>query len=422
MTCAFGAAGADQPVLGRSGVREMVRTFGVLGSPRARRFGSARSRSPLSARGALETTMRQMLLTVLAVALFVLGCKGDPDSDSSPPDSGGSSDTRDAGASDGSAGGEKPDAGARRPDSGAGQPDTEAGKQDAGVARPDVGVGTPDAGAGDPDSGEGRHDAGGTNPDTGSLPPITDPSSKGPFAAKTIQNTGPDGQYTVYLPEELAPGGVLSPVVTWGNGGMTTPALYPLLPHLSSHGFVVVASNNTMVTGDLVRAGLDWMEKQSEDASSPFYHKVDVHHAAGVGYSNGGLATLATADDPRYQTIIIISGANVRADSRAANMPKLRTSIAYLCTDDQASKGNCAADYAAVKVPAFFGVMKGSTHTSVLPGLLGEGKYVPLLNAATTAWLRWQIAADRTFESTFAGTDCRLCTDSNWTVEPQKNW
>ncbi len=141
-----------------------------------------------------------------------------------------------------------------------------------------------------------------------------------------------------------------------------------------------------------------------------------------MGYSNGGLATLSSADDPRYQTIIIISGANVRADSRTANMPKLRTSIAYLCTDDQASKGNCAADYAVVKVPAFFGVMKGSTHTSVLPDLLGEGKYVSLLNAATTAWLRWQIAADRTFESTFLGANCRLCTDSNWTVEPQKNW
>jgi hypothetical protein len=29
---------------------------------------------------------------------------------------------------------------------------------------------------------------------------------------------------------------------------------------------------------------------------------------------------------------------------------------------------------------------------------------------------------DMTQEATFLGTDCKLCTDAAWTVEPQKNW
>jgi hypothetical protein len=251
-----------------------------------------------------------------------------------------------------------------------------------------------------------------------SFPVISDPSAKGPYTSKTINNTGPGGAYTIFHPTELAPGGVLNPIVSWGNGGFTTPADYPQLPHLASHGFVVIAANDSLVTGPQVRAGVDWIVQQNELSTSPFYKKLDVKRIAGVGYSNGGLATLDVADDARYVSIVIISGANLNEDSRTQNMPKLHTPIAYLCTDDDASKGNCSADFAVVKQPVFFGVMKGTAHTDVTTILgLGMAAAITRVAAATTAWLRWQVMGDVGFKPSFVGSDCSLCKDSNWVVQ-----
>jgi hypothetical protein len=289
---------------------------------------------------------------------------------------------------------------------------------DATVLSPDGALG--DAAVGGADA---QADAGAaTTGDSGSpYPPISDVSVKGPYTSKTISNTGPGGDYTIFHPTELAPNGVLNPIIAWGNGGATTPVDYPQLPHFASHGFVVIASNDPLVNGQEVRAGTDWIVQQNDVSTSPFYKKLDVKRIAGVGYSNGGLAQLEAADDPRYLTVIVISGANISEDSRTANMPKLHTPIAYLCTGDDASSGNCASDFAVVKQPAFFGVMKGTEHTDVTTILgLGVDAVIKRVATASTAWLRWRVMGDESFSKTFVGADCLLCKDSNWTVQ-QKN-
>jgi esterase/lipase len=212
---------------------------------------------------------------------------------------------------------------------------------------------------------------------------------------------------------ELGPGGVLNPIVSWGNGGGTTPGLYPMLPRLASHGFVVIAANASAVTGDQVRAGVDWLVQQNDLMTSPFYHKLDTKNVSGVGYSLGGLATFAIADDPRVVTIVIISGANMADKTPVA---KLHTPSAYFCTDDDASQGNCDGDYAVVTAPTFYGVMKGTEHVDVVL----DSATADRLTKVTTAWLRWQQMADQTQKRLFVGTGCLLCTDSQWVVQ-QKN-
>lgn len=254
-------------------------------------------------------------------------------------------------------------------------------------------------------------------PSTGTFPPVSDLAAAGPYAVTTLEKTGPNANYTVFRPTELAPGGVLNPVVSWGNGGGTTPALYPLLPHLASHGFVVVASNNTTVTGPEVKAGLDWVFEQNQDMQSAFYGKLDANRVAGVGYSFGGLATLANSDDPRYDTIVIVSGGSMAAN-RAANVAKVHTPAAYFCTDDDASEGNCAGDYDALTVPTFFGVIKGSEHV----GVVIDENVRARLNVAVLAWMRWFLMDDESQRGRFLGESCGLCQDSAWTVFPTKNW
>jgi hypothetical protein len=254
-------------------------------------------------------------------------------------------------------------------------------------------------------------------PSTGTFPAVSDLSAAGPYEVMTLEKTGPNANYTVFRPTELAPGGVLSPVVSWGNGGGTTPALYPLLPHLASHGFVVVASNNTTVTGPEVKAGLDWVFEQNQDAQSAFYGKLDAERVAGVGYSFGGLATLANSDDPRYDTIVIVSGGSMEAN-RAANVAKVRTPAAYFCTDDDASEGNCMGDYDVLTVPIFFGVINGSEHV----GVVVDNDVRTRLNVAVLAWFRWFLMDDESQRGRFLGESCGLCQDSAWTVFPTKNW
>lgn len=244
---------------------------------------------------------------------------------------------------------------------------------------------------------------------------------KGPYTSKTISNTGPGGAYTIFHPAELAPNGVLNPIIAWGNGGATTPVDYPQLPHFASHGFVVIASNDPLVNGQEVRAGTDWIVQQNELSDSPFYKKLDVKRVAGVGYSNGGLAQLEAADDPRYLTLVIISGANMSDAARMTANMKIHTPVAYLCTDDDASKGNCAGDFAVIKQPAFFGVMNGTGHVDVTTFLgVGVDATIKRVATASTAWLRWQVMGDQSYRSWFVGSDCTLCKDSNWTVM-QKN-
>jgi len=258
--------------------------------------------------------------------------------------------------------------------------------------------------------------------DAGSpFPPVADVSAMGPYTPRTVNNTGPNSAYTIFHPSELAPNGVLTPIISWGNGGATWPEYYPQLPHLASHGFLVIASNNPLVDGPLVKAGVDWIVQQNETSGSPFYKKLDVNRIAGVGYSNGGLAQLSTADDPRYLTVVIISGGNISEELRTQNMPKLHTPIAYFCTDDEASEGNCAADFAVVKQPAFFGVIKGSEHTDITTFLgLGVDAVIKRSATATTAWFRWKVMGDPAYRAWFVGSDCQLCKDTNWTVQ-QKN-
>jgi hypothetical protein len=232
-----------------------------------------------------------------------------------------------------------------------------------------------------------------------------------------VTNTGPSGGFTVFQPTELAPNGALNPIVAWGNGGFTTPDLYPMLPHLATHGFVVIASNNLFVTPEDVQSGIDWLAKQNDDSASPFYRKLDTKNISGVGYSLGGLATYGIAADPRVVTIAIISGASTSEATRTENMPKLRTPTAYFCTDDEDSEGNCAGDYAVIKVPSFFGVVKGTDHLAVVT----NDAAIQQLTRATTAWLRWHQMADQAHKPMFVGSDCGLCTDSAWSVQPQKN-
>jgi len=226
-----------------------------------------------------------------------------------------------------------------------------------------------------------------------------------------------------------APNGAKNPLVGWMSGGGTTPDLYPLLPHLATHGFVVVAANTAPGIGDEanlgqeILAGITWALAENDRMDSPLFGKLDATKVASMGYSMGSLATFSIASDPRLTTTVHISGGTMAHDQ----VKNLHAPAVFFCGipgDDSCNilsaecdiaAANCDVDFMGVTTPVTYGNFKGG-HLGILTEPLSTQ-----IQAEVTAWLRWQLMSDTTLKSRFVGTDCGMCQDANWKVQ-QKNW
>jgi hypothetical protein len=267
--------------------------------------------------------------------------------------------------------------------------------------------------------GVGGIDAGGTGPtgDAGSggsvgsaFPPVPYGTLTGPYTPVTITSTGPSNGYNVYHPQELGEDGLKHPVLTWGNGATTTPDNYPLLPALASHGFVVIAARSSFVTGTLLKDGLDWMLAQ-DSAAGPFQGNLDGERVGAFGYSLGSLATFSIGTDSLLKTTVHISG-GIMSAADEGQATALTNPTAYFCDRDQTA-ANCDTDFAVVgSAPTFYGTVAG-----VHVDYMFNAGFIERFNAATIAWLRWQLMGDSAMATVFEGQSCTLCTDPAWNVQ-----
>jgi len=260
---------------------------------------------------------------------------------------------------------------------------------------------------------------------TGPFPPVSDFGKAGPYTPTSVPNVGPNGNFTLYHPKELAPAGAKNPIVSWMNGGGTTNAFYGTLPHLASHGFFVIASNTLPSIGDEVAlgkeiiAGLDWAIAEAARADGPFYGKLDTVHVAAMGYSMGSLATFTIAQDLRLTTTVHISGGNM-APERVAN---LHAPAAFICgipgdascgildSNCDIAAANCDSDFKNAKTPVFYANFPGG-HLGIL-----TGPHDMRIAGMAAAWLRYKLMADASLSSMFLGSTCTYCTDSYWKVQ-----
>jgi hypothetical protein len=156
--------------------------------------------------------------------------------------------------------------------------------------------------------------------------PTADPSKAGPYKTVTENDVGPtagdalDGgtapRFTMYRPDNLAEVALCHPVITWGNGTGATPNMYgTLLKNFASHGFVVIASNNTNVARGNpapMIVGVTWVLAQNEDPSSKLYHRIDTTHIGATGHSQGAMATTQASADSHITTSVPIEGASAQ--------------------------------------------------------------------------------------------------------------
>ena len=313
-------------------------------------------------------------------------------------------------------------------------------------------VGTAGSASGGRSGGAGSGQAGSTSGGGGGVGPVggcvggkawptANPTAKGPFEVAADKGVGPLAGYTpdpiygdqqqrfnIYRPKNLASSGYCHPILVWANGHTDNPEpnaplcvvdsgankwcgqYLPMMNHLASHGFVVIASLSTTTSrGEPLPtiSGLNWLLQQSEDASSAYYHRLDTANIGQLGHSEGGMSTCMVAAEPRYKALATICG------TRA--LTGVHTPMLFFCGGkDAVVKCDGVRDvFLSVKdQPAFFINELNADHGSwVYTGASG----VSLSMAA--AWFRVHLMGDTANRKYFYGPSCTFCTDSRVKVE-----
>jgi hypothetical protein len=254
-----------------------------------------------------------------------------------------------------------------------------------------------------------------------SIAPTQDYGANGPFPAMTVNNTGSDGMYTVFRPTQLGMNGFKHPIATWGNGITTMPSYYPtLLTAVASHGIVVIASNSSNVTAQLMTAGLDWMIQQNS-GSSEYAGKLNTTCLVTIGYSLGGGASVTAG--AHKDVVVTASMHGVTGASNTLHAPLLLLTSE---TDTFVVPATFVTPtFNSSTVQTFYGTlsMAGDPANTghLIPVDLIGGAPNALEHKAVIAWLRYWVYGDQGARSYFWGDDCVLCK-APWAMPQRKNW
>jgi hypothetical protein len=249
------------------------------------------------------------------------------------------------------------------------------------------------------------------------LPSLSDYTQSGPYTGMTIDNTGPDGGYTVVQPTTLGANGFKHPVATWGNGITTTPATYPTLLNLiASHGFVIVASNSSTVAESDMAGGLEWMVQQNT-ASGQYEGKLDTSCLVSIGYSLGGAGAVSTGSDPSVNANIVTTVAFHPAGGTPTGL-KAPLLLFTSTTDTFVVPATFVTPvYNASPAQTFYATLQDAGDPSDLGHIIvvspTDPEYAPAM-----AWLRLWVYGDTGGMSYFwGGTSAKLCQGPDWACQ-----
>ena len=397
-----------------------------------------------------NVTLRTSIAAALASAVLVIACGGPSGANDlrASPSTGGTSNT--GGLAGGVNGGSFPARGGQPAGLGSGGQTPSGGVAALGGTGGTIAPGGNPASGGSATASKGGQNAagadargGGANAgavgatlgdDCTTLPPVSDYGAMGPFAdAKMFTNTGPNGNYTVFRPDaSLGKDGFRHPIAAWGNGISTTPDQYAqTLTLIATHGFVIVACNDTQVERPCISAGLDWLVAQ--DASGPMMGKLDLTREATIGYSWGGGGAIDTADRANVKATVSLHGMPPRVTDAFEKMHA--PLLLFTSTGDTfvSAEGYVTPNYEKSQVQTFYATLADATAghlyvvdqgaASCLGAILGLGgcQSAVIERAPTIAWLRLWACADQNAKKFFYGDDCTLCK-SPWSMPQRKQW
>lgn len=249
----------------------------------------------------------------------------------------------------------------------------------------------------------------------------------GPYEVGTVEKSlccdGKGNAVEVYLPRARRAGETF-PIVTWGNGTWAKPEKYAfLLRHLASWGMIVVATRDSSVgTGETLLDALALLTR-SELASL-----ADRRRVAAIGHSQGasGAFNAAAAQSSGIGTTVLIDLPGRRLCNRehCALIPtglRAKQSVLLLSGEKDPLSSPEMVDSYFSQVPAgrlrAKAAVAGADHNDIqgqpacqtfaIGCRSGIGAFLPYV----TAWLRWQLAADKAAAAVFTGRDAPFTRD-----------
>jgi hypothetical protein len=273
---------------------------------------------------------------------------------------------------------------------------------------------------------------------SGSYPVQASFATPGPYATTTGTVADASGQviYDLFYPADYGALGFKSPIVTWGNGTLGTPAqVSTLLGHFASYGFTVIASTlGNTGSGHEIDAAAHYLAAQNTVTGSVFAGHLDTSEVAAAGHSQGagGAVRAATNDPALITTVLTFSlpntawvGANPDCPTKADcmfNPAALTQPVFFISTHGPfdaliASPATERAFYNSTTVHAALGIIlkSGGTvadHNSVQNTADGGNPGGELGYA--TAWLEYQLRGNSTAAAAFTGAHRELVANANW--------
>ena len=213
--------------------------------------------------------------------------------------------------------------------------------------------------------------------------------------------------YTIFRPACMKDGETY-PVITWANGTCgLTHGYGPLLSTVASHGFVVIASNsswtNTPPTDMVQVRALDYAEALNEDTESVLYHRLNLDKIGAMGHSQGSMATVNAASDPRIQALILWNGGTSEDKpflyvSGDRDVGGTSTPMTLADATDASSQPGAWIYYHQILETG-----GGSTGHLVLM------EQPERVTDMAVAWWKYMLNGDKEAKKMFVGSDCGLC-------------
>ena len=234
--------------------------------------------------------------------------------------------------------------------------------------------------------------------------------ARGPHAVNNVQ-AGPGCFF--FRPSDKDGGPY--PVILWGNGTNTMPAIYaPMLGQWASHGFIVAAATTGAAgTGKEMLGCLDYLTKENAREGSAFKGVVDLAHVGAAGHSQGGRGAIMTGRDARVTATAPIQPYTASETYEAGSEAKQHGPMLLLSggADHVADPArNQQPVFDGANVPVVWATVNGAGHAT--PSTRDSGPY----RGATTAWFLWRLKGDARAADMFKGDRCGYCADLVWTI------
>jgi hypothetical protein len=300
------------------------------------------------------------------------------------------------------------------------------GSQDAGAPQPEAGGSGSGSDAASPHGSSTCLKAG--SGDYSMMGPYTVATKAGVDLTVTgdlpMGDAGPPTA-TIFYPSDLSEN-CPHPIVSWANGtGVTGSGTYSFFNNnAASWGIVVIAADNPNSAGGSFaggggpynKAGIDYLLKQNNDSTSPFYQHLSTR--AGVsGHSQGAFAATLATSHPNVEAEVQVEGGGT---------PKAGIAFLALTGSNDTTVGTMApmSSYSAATGPSMFAEYTGADHvtTPTAGGWIQKNPGTIQFMRFYTAWWRCFLADDAVACKMFkGGANCGVCKEPNWTSIQTKN-